>query len=179
MDHASSYYGWPAYWPGAWSSYNQVTYIRGAACTIEDYPATVLLPTISAEALTSGESSEAPFSITLECEAGAMSSTHPTTRVANVAMGFLVNQPAAVAAARRSGLTTTGGGLTPLLDTHYGEKGVASGVGIRIYDERGAPLNLLPDKTSTGTAMPVAGMGIRSSRYKPAKRSWFGGNLAR
>ncbi|MFW8068488.1 fimbrial protein, partial [Klebsiella pneumoniae] len=88
--------------------------------TIEDYPATVLLPTISAEALTSGESSEAPFSITLECEAGAMSSTHPTTQVANVAMGFLVNQPAAVAAARRLGLTTTGGGLTWLLDTHYG-----------------------------------------------------------
>lgn len=126
-----------------------------------------------------GESSEAPFSITLECEAGAMSSTHPTTQVANVAMGFLVNQPAAVAAARRLGLTTTGGGLTWLLDTHYGEKGVASGVGIRIYDERGAPLNLLPDKTSTERAMPVAGMGIRSSRYKPAKRSWFGGNLAR
>lgn len=101
MDHASSYYGWPESWPGAWSSYNQVTYIRGAACSIEDYPATVLLPTITAEALSSGESSEAPFSITLECEAGAMSSTHPTTSVANVAMGFLVNQPGAVAAARR------------------------------------------------------------------------------
>ncbi|HCI5750133.1 TPA: fimbrial usher protein StbD [Klebsiella pneumoniae] len=170
MDHASSYYGWPAYWPGAWSSYNQVTYIRGAACTIEDYPATVLLPTISAEALTSGESSEAPFSITLECEAGAMSSTHPTTQVANVAMGFLVNQPAAVAAARRMGLTTTGGGLTWLLDTHYGEKGVASGVGIRIYDERGAPLNLLPDKTSTGTGNARGWYGYKELTVQTGKK---------
>ncbi|STR43998.1 putative fimbriae; usher [Klebsiella michiganensis] len=61
MDHASSYYGWPESWPGAWSSYNQVTYIRGAACSIEDYPATVLLPTITAEALSSGESSGSAF----------------------------------------------------------------------------------------------------------------------
>lgn len=85
-------------------------------------------------------------------------------------MGFLVNQPAAVAAARRTGLTTTGGGLTWLLDTHYGEKGVASGVGIRIYDERGAPLNLLPDKTSTGTGNARGWYGYKELTVQTGKK---------
>ncbi|SUC39612.1 putative fimbrial usher protein StbD [Proteus mirabilis] len=143
--------GWPYVWPGAWGTYNQVTYIRGATCTIEDYPSIVILPQITVRALSSGQSSQATFSLTLNCESGAMSSTHPTTNIANVAMGFLVNQPTAVAAARRLGLTTSGGGLTWLLDTHYGEKGVASGVGIKIYDKQGAAINLLPDRMVTGS----------------------------
>lgn len=151
MDHRTTYYGWPRYWPGAWSTYNQVTYIRGAVCTIEDYPSIVILPKITARALSSGQSSQATFSLTLDCESGAMSSTHPTTNIANVAMGFLVNQPTAVGAARRLGLTTSDGGLTWLLDTHYGEKGVASGVGIKIYDKQGAAINLLPDRMETGS----------------------------
>ena len=99
-----------------------------------------------------------------------MSSTHPTTSVANVAMGFLVNQPGAVAAARRLGLTTTGGGLTWLLDTHYGGKGVASGVGIRIYDQGGAPLNLLPDKVSTGTGNSRGWYGYKELTVLTSKK---------
>ncbi|MFN6817420.1 fimbrial protein, partial [Proteus mirabilis] len=35
--------------------------------------------------------------------------------------------------------------------THYGEKGVASGVGIKIYDKQGAAINLLPDRMVTGS----------------------------
>lgn len=34
---------------------------------------------------------------------------------------------------------------------HYGEPGVASGVGIRIYNDAGTPINLLPDRIKTGT----------------------------
>lgn len=44
LDHASDYYGWPSYWPGAWSTYNSVTYVRGALCKITDYPAIVKIP---------------------------------------------------------------------------------------------------------------------------------------
>lgn len=44
-------------------------------------------------------------------------------------------------------MQTTSGGITYLLDTNYGSEGVASGVGIRIYDENGNALNLLPSKT--------------------------------
>ncbi len=151
LDHASDYYGWPSYWPGAWSTYNSVTYVRGALCKITDYPAIVKIPPVAVGILAAGGNSQAPFHVSLECESGAVSSALPSTSAANVAMGFVVNQPTAVAAARRLGLTTSAGGLSWLLDTHYGEPGVASGVGIRIYNDAGTPINLLPDRIKTGT----------------------------
>lgn len=152
MDSLSYFYGWYGNWPGAWSTWNNVTYVRGALCEVKDYPSVVLLPTISSAALQSGGSSQAPFTVSLQCESGARSSTSASTlSSANVAMGFLVNQPTAVAAAKTLGLVTSGGGLTWLLDNHYGTSGVASGVGIRIYNRTGSALNLLPDRATTGT----------------------------
>lgn len=152
QDHATSWHGWYDNWPGAWSTYKNVTYVRGALCEVSDYPSVVLLPTISSRALAEGERSQAPFSVAVQCEAGAIAGTSASTaKSANVAMGFLVNQPTAVQQATQLGLTTTGGGLSWLLDSRYGASGVASGVGIRIYDADGAALNLLPDLTSTGT----------------------------
>jgi type 1 fimbria pilin len=65
-------------------------------------------------------------------------------------MGFLVNQANAVMKATQLGLTTSGGGLTWLLDNQYGSSGVASGVGIKIYNRHGAAINLLPDLNSMG-----------------------------
>ncbi|MEH4262178.1 fimbrial usher protein StbD [Klebsiella aerogenes] len=149
MDHASYYYGWYENWPGAWSTYSNVTYIRGAMCQIKDYPSVVSLPPVAVGVLTAGGSSQRSFSVSLECESGAKSST--ATNAANVAMGFLVNQPTAVATAQSLGLVTSGGGVTWLLDTNYGNNGVASGVGIRIYNQSGNAINLLPDRLSTGT----------------------------
>ncbi|MDI5822332.1 fimbrial protein, partial [Salmonella enterica subsp. enterica serovar Kentucky] len=116
-----------------------------------DYPAIVKIPPVAVGILAAGGNSQAPFHVSLECESGAVSSALPSTSAANVAMGFVVNQPTAVAAARRLGLTTSAGGLSWLLDTHYGEPGVASGVGIRIYNDAGTPINLLPDRIKTGT----------------------------
>ncbi|HEX4500296.1 MAG TPA: fimbrial usher protein StbD [Scandinavium sp.] len=152
MDSLSYYYGWYGNWPGAWSTYGNVTYVRGALCMVTDYPAVVLLPTVSSASLQSGGSSQAPFTVSLQCEAGAKSSVSASTSsAANVAIGFLVNQPTAVSAAKTLGLVTSGGGLTWLLDNNYGASGVASGVGIRIYNRTGSALNLLPDRSSTGT----------------------------
>ncbi|MBP2199565.1 fimbrial usher protein StbD [Pantoea cypripedii] len=152
MDSASYFYGWYGNWPGTWSSYSDVTYVRGALCEVRDYPSVVLLPTVSISTLSAGGSSQAPFSISIECESGAISSTNTSSSSsANVAMGFLVNQSNAVIQATNLGLATSGGGLTWLLDTHYGSSGVASGVGIKIYNSNGTAINLLPDLTSTGT----------------------------
>lgn len=156
-DSASNYNGWYNAWPGAWSLYSTgVTFVRGATCRVNDFPNVVALPTITATQLSQGGSSQAGFNVTIECETGALSSTsQSTTSAANVAMGFLVNQPGAVAAATSLGLTTSGGGLTWLLDNHYGAgAGEASGVGIRIYTGSGSVLNLLPDLTSYGTGNP-------------------------
>ena len=141
--------GWPTYWAGQTSLYNQVTFVRGAMCLVKDYPSIVLLPRISTSSLNSGEASQTTFDISLSCEDGAVSSVSKSSSTsANVAMGFLVNQSTAVTAATTLGLTSTSG-LTHLLDTNYGSLGVASGVGIRIYSESGNALNLLSSNTTT------------------------------
>ncbi|WP_202403365.1 fimbrial usher protein StbD [Pantoea sp. Taur] len=152
QDSASYWYGFYGNWPAAWSTYRNVTYVRGALCEVQNYPSVVLLPTISVNALKAGGSSQVPFSISLQCESGARSSTSTSTSTAaNVAMGLLVNQPNAVSQATQLGLTTSGGGLTWLLDNQYGSSGVASGVGIKIYNASGSAINLLPNLASTGT----------------------------
>lgn len=148
-DSYSNYGGWYSAWPAAYGLYNNVTFVRGAMCLVKDYPSVVLLPTISTASLNNGETSQSTFDISLSCEDSAVSSvSKSTSSSANVAMGFLVNQSTAVTAATALGLTSTSG-LTHLLDTNYGSSGVASGVGIRIYDESGNALNLLSSKTAT------------------------------
>ncbi|PKH22184.1 fimbrial protein [Enterobacterales bacterium CwR94] len=153
-EHLGRYHpSWPGDYPGGFSLYNIVTIVRGAACRIKDYPSVILFPTMSSAALNSGESVQRPFSIDLTCEDKAISSTNRSNNnTANVAMGFLVKQPNAVAAAKKLRLIS-GSGLTHLLDSNYGSPGVASGVGIRIYDEKGKALTLLASKaTATGNA---------------------------
>lgn len=127
-----------------------VTFVRSAMCIVKDYPSVVSLPAISLSALNNGESSQKDFSISLKCESSAISGTTTSSVLSpNTAMGLLVNQATAVNAATSLGLTSAAG-LTHLLDTNYGSAGVASGVGIRIYDESYNVLNLLSGST-TGT----------------------------
>lgn len=146
-DSRTEYKGWYANWPSAWNL-TGVIFVRGATCMIQDYPTVVSLPTIRSSSLSNGETSASSFDISLSCESSAVSSVNTsTTSSANVAMGFLVNQSTAVTAATNLGLVTSNGGLTHLLDTHYGSSGVASGVGIRIYNESGTALNLLSSTT--------------------------------
>lgn len=163
QDSASYYYGLYGNWPGEWSTYNNVTYLRGALCHVKDYPAVVILPPVSSASLQAGGSSQTSFSVSLECESGAVSGTDASTASkANVAMGFLVNQPVAVNAARALGLATSGGGLTWLLDSHYGNSGTASGVGIKILNQSGAAIILLPDKSATGSGNTHGWYGYQS-----------------
>lgn len=105
----------------------------------------------------------AGFSISLECESGAVSSTsNSTSSSANVAMGFMVNQANAVSKAQSLGLVTSGGGLTWLLDTNYGSgAGEASGVGIQILNNGGSALNLLPAKSSFGSGNSYGWYGFK------------------
>ncbi|EFB5384551.1 hypothetical protein HGH33_001595 [Salmonella enterica] len=61
------------------------------------------IPPVAVGVLAAGGSSQVPFHVSLECESGAVSSPRPTISAANIAMGFVVNQPTAVAVARRLG----------------------------------------------------------------------------
>lgn len=140
--------GWFDQWPGQITLYNNVTYVRGATCMVNDYPSVVSLPPITVPSLNRGESSQNTFSISLSCDDSAVSGVGTTSASTAVAMGFLVNQSTAVTSAKNLGLTTSSGGITHLLDNNYGTNGVASGVGIRIYDESGRALNLLSSRTT-------------------------------
>lgn len=155
-DHNSNYPGHYANWPGAWGTYRNVTWVRGALCKVTDYPAVVTLPRATPEGLRSGEKYETPFSITLECENGAKSYQLGATNSGAVAIGFLPPQ-SAISTAQQLGLPLSPSNiLTWLLDSNYGSKGVASGVGIRLYNRWGYRLNFLQ---STASAQPYTDMG--------------------
>jgi len=149
----SWFYQWGAReWPATWGTNGLVTFVRGASCQIEHVPPLVILPAATVRSLSLGEKKPSVFSVSVRCESGAKSDTRPSSSSnANIAMGFLVNQYESIAHANRLGLMTSGGGLTWLLDARYGQPGKASGVGIRIYDDKGEALNLLPDIRTTGT----------------------------
>lgn len=163
-DHAANYSGFYEHWPAGFGLTNYVTFVRGATCLVKDYPSVVLLPTITVNDLNAGSTSRAGFSISLECESGAISSTSSSTSSsANVSMGFMVNHVNAVSKAQSLGLVTTGGGLTWLLDANYGSGvGEASGVGIRILDSAGTSLNLLPAKSSFGSGNSYGWYGFKN-----------------
>jgi len=162
-DSASNYSGFSSAWPAGFGLTSFVTFVRGASCLIRDYPSIVSLPKISVSELNSGSTSRAGFSISMECESGAISGISNSTRSsANVAMGFMVNQANAVSKAQSLGLVTSGGGLTWLLDTSYGSgTGEASGVGIQLLDSNGNLLNLLPAQSSFGRGNSYGWYGFK------------------
>jgi len=164
-DHNSNHSGYSSDWPAGWSLTNYVTFVRGASCKVNDYPSKVLIPKITVNELNQGNTSRANFTVSLECESGAASSTAPSTDgskgSANVAMGFLVNQPTAVSKAKDLRLVNSSGALTWLLDTNYGANGQAAGVGIRILDKNDRYLNLLPAKTSFGRGNNAGWYGFK------------------
>jgi len=164
-DHNSNHSGFSAAWPAGWSLTNYVTFVRGASCKVNDYPSRVLMPKITVNELNQGVTSRANFTVSLECESGAVSSTVTSTDgnngSANVAMGFLVNQSTAVSRAQELQLVNSSGALTWLLDTNYGTNGRAAGVGIRILDNNDNYLNLLPAKTAFGSGNNAGWYGFK------------------
>lgn len=154
-DHNTCYSGWYSDWPGGWGWQNQITFVRGAYCQVSNYTPHVLFPTMTANSLNEGESIQSTFNIDLLCELNAASGTTPNTSTAHdevrpIAIGLLASSANAVNQAQLLGLTTGSGGLTHLLSNNYGSPGVAQGVGIKISDSAGNPLNLLPNRV-TGT----------------------------
>ncbi|MDV7104489.1 fimbrial usher protein StbD [Vibrio sp. TH_r3] len=153
-DHLTCHNGYYAEWPGGWGWRGQVTFIRGAYCEVTDYTPHILFATVSDEYLNSGETVTSDFSVDLTCESDAISgttandSTDSSTKARPVSMGFLVNSSNAIIQAQTLGLISTGGGLTYLLSNHYGEQGIAKGVGIRLYDSNNRALQLLPSLTT-------------------------------
>lgn len=149
-DSSSQTDGFYSNWPAGWSLYQNVSIARGAMCALTDYTSKVVFPSIGYSDLNSGTARQQPFTIQLDCDKDAVSGVAGGESKPNIAVGFLVNQPRAVDAARNMGLVNTSGGISYLLDNNYGELGTASGVGIRVYSNTMQMLNLLSSKVPGG-----------------------------
>lgn len=145
--------------PAIWGMGRGTPVIRGNTCVVSDFDQVVTLPPISASELNLGNASVNPFSVSIECDAGAISGTETSLTNPPVAMGFLVTQPTALAQADTLGLKNTTGGISHLLDDNYGTTGTASGVGIRLYSA-GDPLTLLSTRAATGTGNAAGWYGF-------------------
>ncbi|MBC3378763.1 fimbrial protein [Serratia fonticola] len=111
-----------------------------ATCVARNVTPLVLLPTLSVGQLTSGRTSQAQFTINIECDNAAVSgiSTNRT------ALGLQVPY-ASFALAQQLGLVNTSGGVSYLLSDGYGtDSSVATGVGIALSNSsNGTPMNFV------------------------------------
>ncbi|MEB7540289.1 fimbrial protein [Pantoea anthophila] len=136
------------YASAVWSMKNgETNVVEGKSCRIKEFKPIVDLPTITVADLSNGATSSANFNVAIDCDEGAVSGTEHSLQNPPVAIGFLVNQ-ATRSQSVQLGLQTSSNGFRYLLDNNYGAKGVASGVGIRIYSGSQA-LNLLSSRGIT------------------------------
>lgn len=140
-------------YPIGYSMYG-ITFTRSVGCGIKDYPSVVTLPEISLKDISTGSYTSTTFDVSLSCSTTAVSGvTASTSSKSYVAMGFLVTSANAVTQATNMNLTSDAYGLTYLLDSNYGNSGVASGVGIQISDQNNRNLILIgTKKKATGNA---------------------------
>lgn len=111
-----------------------------ATCVARNVTPLVILPTISVSQLTAGQTSQAQFTINIECDNAAVSGVSSN----NTALGLQVPYESYVAA-QQLGLVSANGGVSYLLSGGYGtDSSVATGVGIALANAgNGAPMNFV------------------------------------
>ncbi|MBJ3815372.1 fimbrial usher protein StbD [Shimwellia pseudoproteus] len=164
-DSAVSNDGKSVNWPAGWSLAHQTQFLRYSACDVVDYPATVMLPTMTVAALEEGTTADAPFAVRIECSNSISVSRNAWENPgggddggnvggsSSMMLGLVVSDANAASKAASLGLTN-GSAYTWLLSNDYGNSGVASGVGIRIYNDQlgGNAMDLAPSTTISGSA---------------------------
>lgn len=111
-----------------------------ATCVARNVTPLVILPTISVSQLTAGQTSQAQFTINIECDNAAVSGVSSN----NTALGLQVPYESYVAA-QQLGLVSANGGVSYLLSSGYGtDSSVATGVGIALANAgNAAPMNFV------------------------------------
>lgn len=123
------------------------TLTHTATCVARNVTPLVLLPPISIQSLESGGTSQANFTISIECDNSATSGVSSR----DTALGLQVPYESFVAA-KNLGLVNSSGGVNYLLSDGYGaDEAIATGVGIVLSN------------TTTGTAMNFLGWGACTS----------------
>lgn len=141
-DSATNYATWGT---GRWNAMgmgtapiSSLTYT--ATCVARNVTPLVILPTISVSQLTAGQTSQAQFTINIECDNAAVSGVSSN----NTALGLQVPYESYVAA-QQLGLVSANGGVSYLLSSGYGtDSSIATGVGIALANAgNGAPMNFV------------------------------------
>lgn len=141
-DSATNYATWGT---GRWNAMgmgtapiSSLTYT--ATCVARNVTPLVILPTLSVSQLTAGQTSQAQFTLNIECDNAAVSGVSSN----NTALGLQVSYESYVAA-QRLGLVSANGGVSYLLSSGYGtDSSVATGVGIALANAgNGAPMNFV------------------------------------
>ncbi|MGO4744192.1 fimbrial protein [Serratia quinivorans] len=111
-----------------------------ATCVARNVTPLVILPTISVSELTAGQTSQAQFTINIECDNAAVSGINTN----NTALGLQVPYDS-YALAQQLGLVNANGGVSHLLSSGYGsDTSVATGVGIALSNaNNGTPMNFV------------------------------------
>ncbi|MDR0805394.1 MAG: fimbrial protein [Enterobacteriaceae bacterium] len=159
--------GWPAYWiaMSMWTSpQSSVNYT--ATCVARNVTPLVILPPITVQQLTTGQTSQAQFTINIECDNNATSGVSTN----NTALGLQV--PAdSYAAAQSLGLVNGSGGVKYLLSTGYGtDSSIATGVGIELSNAvTGTSMNFIGANTCTAVNCPTGNPTGNDAGWYPVR----------
>ena len=128
------------------------TLTHTSTCVARNVTPLVLLPTISIQSLNNGGTSQANFTVSIECDNAAVSGISS----GSTALGLQVPYESYLTA-KELGLVNASGGVSYLLSDGYGTNStIATGVGIALSN------------TSTGTAMNFLGWGVCTSLGCPS-----------
>ncbi|KPC53806.1 fimbrial protein [Amantichitinum ursilacus] len=165
---ASNRAGWPLDWPGAIGLWGNVTIRRSASCTVSTQGHPLLFAPISTASLAAGGTRSVSGDVQLVCNHGAVSLNGMLpfasgTVQGQSALGFL---PAALL--NIPGVDTR----QFLLSDGYGSAAdIATGVGIRLSDTRGRPLQLLASDAVGGSGWyPVLDDAVQQENLGATRR---------
>lgn len=138
------------------------TLSNNATCMARYATPRVLFPSISAQRLREGGSSEASFSVQVECSDVAVSGAGG----GQTAIGIQVS-PGAYQAAQSLGLVNAGGGVSALVSDAYGtDASLAQGVGVYLRRASdGQNLNFVGQPGITGQGMSTSPSGAAAGWY--------------
>lgn len=152
-DSLNHYGGFHAHWPGAISLHRNIVVNRTATCILENLTPHVSFPRISKYDLNNNMKVTAPINIRFKCQSGEGRTPGFFGRMENLktAIGFLPKVENIAAAKRENLIVSSGIGVTHLLSDGYGSMpNIATGVGIRLYQTNGHPLNFISSLSSIG-----------------------------
>ncbi|GAA0491700.1 MULTISPECIES: fimbrial protein [Tatumella] len=135
------------------------TLTHTATCAVRNVTPLVLIPTISSQSLENGGTSQADFTVSVECDNSAVSGISS----GSTALGLQVPYDSFVTA-QNLGLVNSSGGVSYLLSDGYGtDSSIATGVGIALSN------------TTSGTAMNFLGWGACTSTACPSGNAvgWY------